>query len=190
LTPHNGLPLQNTCRGTSLPPTQGEYFPMLSRRDEMRFIVDREMGERLLQWTPPKCGPHFRLFQCGGDAGRATEGKMTFSVYDSKALRTLSEALASVMLSVGGSATPPLTAIERSNAEKRATVCLLNAFDLGERDPAALERAALEGLSVNAVSACGAENTRTATPHSHEVYNLAAIPAPGTQPRIQSGDIH
>jgi len=79
---------------------------------------------------------------------------MPFSAYDSDALRLLSAALSEALESVRKSAKRPLTESETAGFSKRLAAQLMEVFDRGERDPAALKRAALQGiyLSAEAVS--------------------------------------
>ena len=74
--------------------------------------------------------------------------RVSFSAYDSDALRLLSGALADAFVTVRTSAAHPLTEIETANLTKRIADNLMSFYDRGERDPSALKRAALEGIAV------------------------------------------
>lgn len=71
---------------------------------------------------------------------------MPFSVYEPDAVRLLSAALSDALEDVRESAGGPLTEIETTDFTKRLADNLMRAFDFGERDPAALKRAALRGI--------------------------------------------
>jgi hypothetical protein len=71
---------------------------------------------------------------------------MQFSAYDSDDLRLLSAALSDALDAVRKSAGGPLLETEVSVFTKKLTDNLLKAFDTGERDLAALKRAALQGI--------------------------------------------
>jgi hypothetical protein len=66
--------------------------------------------------------------------------------YDSDDLRLLSAALSAAMGVVRNYAGGPLTPTETSDFNRRLARNLMTFFDSGERDPAALERAALQGV--------------------------------------------
>jgi hypothetical protein len=66
--------------------------------------------------------------------------------YDSDDLRLLSAALSAAIGVVRNCAGGPLSPTETSNFNTRLARNLMNAFDSGERDPGALERAALQGV--------------------------------------------
>ena len=77
---------------------------------------------------------------------------MPFSrVYDPDAIRLLSAVLEDAAKSFRGSVTSLNGEIE-TGLTKRLAENLMNAFDRGEREPAALRRAALEGVSRAAAS--------------------------------------
>ena len=67
-------------------------------------------------------------------------------VYDSDDLRLLSAALSDALELVQKSAGGPLTETETSDFSERLAANLFRVFDSGERDPAALKRAALKGV--------------------------------------------
>jgi hypothetical protein len=66
--------------------------------------------------------------------------------YDSNDLRLLSATLSAAMGIVRSYAGGPLTPSETSDFSTRLARNLMEIFDSGERDPAALERAALRGV--------------------------------------------
>jgi hypothetical protein len=66
--------------------------------------------------------------------------------YDSDDLRLLSAALSAAMGVVRNYAGGLLTSTETSDFSTRLARNLMEVFDSGERDPAALERAALQGV--------------------------------------------
>jgi hypothetical protein len=66
--------------------------------------------------------------------------------YDSDDLRLLSAALSAAMGIVRNNAGGPLTSTETSDFTTSLARNLMQVFDSGERDPAALERAALQGV--------------------------------------------
>jgi hypothetical protein len=68
------------------------------------------------------------------------------SAYDSADLCLLSVALSEALALVRKSAGGPLTEIETSDFSERLAANLFRAFDSGERDPAALKLAALQGI--------------------------------------------
>lgn len=74
---------------------------------------------------------------------------MSFSVYDTSAIQLLSAALGDTMQVVKNSAARPLSEGETASLSKQITYNLMRVFDLGERDPSALNRAALEGICVS-----------------------------------------
>jgi len=67
-------------------------------------------------------------------------------VYDSDDLRLLSAALSDALGLVQKSAGGPLTETETSDFSKKLAANLMAVFDNGEREPAALMRAALRGV--------------------------------------------
>jgi hypothetical protein len=67
-------------------------------------------------------------------------------VYDSYAIRILPAALGAAMRGVNSPPSRPLGKDEIAKLSKRITNNLLAAFDLGEREPTALRRAAIEGI--------------------------------------------
>jgi hypothetical protein len=71
---------------------------------------------------------------------------MHFSAYNSDDLRLLSAALSDALGIVRKSAGGPLTETETSDFSKRLADNLFKAFDSGERNPAGLKRAALQGV--------------------------------------------
>jgi hypothetical protein len=71
---------------------------------------------------------------------------MPFSAYDSDALRLLSAALSDALDSLGKLKGRALTETETLDFSKKLTANLMSVFDNGERDPAALKRAALRGV--------------------------------------------
>lgn len=74
---------------------------------------------------------------------------MHSSVYDTDAIRTLSAAHNAAMQAVKRFAARPLDEGETAKFSKRITENLLTAFDVGERDPLALQRAAVEGIAAS-----------------------------------------
>jgi hypothetical protein len=74
---------------------------------------------------------------------------MPFAGYDSDALRLLSAALSGALDSLEKSKGSALTEAETSEFGKRLTVILISVFDEGEREPAALKRAALHGVGAS-----------------------------------------
>jgi len=68
---------------------------------------------------------------------------MSFSAYNSDALRLLSTALADAMGTLRKSNRNVLTETETSDLSRKLTANLMAVFDNGERKPAALARAAL-----------------------------------------------
>jgi hypothetical protein len=66
--------------------------------------------------------------------------------YDSNDLRLLSAALSAALGVVRNYAGGPLTPTETSDFSTRLAHNLMEVFDCGERDPEALERAALQGV--------------------------------------------
>ena len=72
---------------------------------------------------------------------------MPFSAYDPEAVRLLSAAVSEALDFVQRAAAKPFTENETTNISKQIAANLMRVFDLGERDPSALKRAALEGLS-------------------------------------------
>jgi len=73
---------------------------------------------------------------------------MPFSAYDSDALRLLSAALSDALETFRKSKGRALTETETSDLGIKLTANLMAAFDNGEREPAALKRAALRGVYV------------------------------------------
>jgi hypothetical protein len=71
-----------------------------------------------------------------------------FSAYDSDDLHLLSAALSDALEDVRKSAGGLLTEAETSEFSKRLAASLMNVFDSGEREPAALKRAALQGVAI------------------------------------------
>ena len=71
---------------------------------------------------------------------------MPFSAYDSHAIRLLSAALSDALEVVRATLGGRLTEDEASDFTKKLAENLLRVFDSGERDPAALKQAALEGI--------------------------------------------
>ena len=71
------------------------------------------------------------------------------SVYDTDAMRILSTAHNAAMLVVKSFAARPLDEGETAKFSKRITDNLLTVFDVGERDPLALQRAAVEGIAAS-----------------------------------------
>jgi hypothetical protein len=71
-----------------------------------------------------------------------------FSAYDSDDLHVLSTALSDALEDVRRSAGGLLTEAETSDFSKRLADSLLKVFDSGERDPATLKRAALQGVAI------------------------------------------
>jgi hypothetical protein len=69
-----------------------------------------------------------------------------YSAYDSDDLCLLSAALSEALGLVRKSAGGPLTETETSDFSERLAANLFRVFDSGERDPAALKRAALKGV--------------------------------------------
>jgi hypothetical protein len=80
---------------------------------------------------------------------------MPFSAYDSDALRVLSAALSGALDSVRKSKGRELTETETSNLSKKLAANLMAAFDDGNREPAALKRAALDGKYVSLGTSMG-----------------------------------
>ena len=74
------------------------------------------------------------------------EADVQTRAYDSDDLRLLSAALSAAMGAVRKYAGGPLSETETSNFSTRLARNLMKVFDSGERDPAALERAALRGV--------------------------------------------
>jgi hypothetical protein len=69
-----------------------------------------------------------------------------FSAYDADDIRLLSAALAEALKWLERSIGHLLTEAETANISPRLARNLMNAFDGGERDPAALRDAALKGF--------------------------------------------
>ena len=73
---------------------------------------------------------------------------MQFSAYNFDDLCLLSAALSEALALVRKSAGGPLTETETSDFSEKLAANLFRAFDSGERDPAALKLAALQGIEV------------------------------------------
>ena len=73
---------------------------------------------------------------------------MPFSAYDADSRHLLSAAFSNAMDSVRKSAGGPLAETEMVYFSKRVVENLIMAFDLGERDPAALKQAGLRDVLV------------------------------------------
>ena len=71
---------------------------------------------------------------------------MPFSVYDSHALRLLSEALNDVWPDVERYWPTPLSPAESADIKHKIAQNLTRSYDNGEREPEALRRAALKGV--------------------------------------------
>ncbi len=68
---------------------------------------------------------------------------MPFSAYDSDTIRLLSTVLSEAIAEVSKSNPAPLSAAERAPVARRVTRNLIQLYDGGERDPAALKRTVL-----------------------------------------------
>ena len=73
---------------------------------------------------------------------------MPFAALDADAIVMLSAVSTDALDRARKSASGFLSEAEVTELSKKIVGNLLNAFDLGERDPAALERAALAGISI------------------------------------------
>jgi len=73
---------------------------------------------------------------------------MSFSAYDTEALRLLTTALAEALVTFRASKRTALTETETSDVTRKITANLMTAYDNGERAPAALARVALQGVAM------------------------------------------
>lgn len=69
-----------------------------------------------------------------------------FSAYDSRGLRLLSGAFDAVLPEFERGCLTPLSLAERADVKQKIASNLMRAYDDGEREPMALNRAALQGL--------------------------------------------
>ncbi len=76
---------------------------------------------------------------------------MPFSAYDSDALRVLTPALSEALEILNKSAARNLTGAKKAHFRNSVARNLMDAYDSGERDPAALSRAALRGVFVSPI---------------------------------------
>ncbi len=72
---------------------------------------------------------------------------MPFSAYDPEAVRLLSASLRDALEMVGKCSPGALSETETANLSQGIAANLMRAFDHGERDPSALTRAGLDGIS-------------------------------------------
>jgi hypothetical protein len=72
-----------------------------------------------------------------------------FSAYDPDALRVLTRALFEALAVLNKSAPRTLTGAEKAHFRNSIARNLMDAYDAGERDPAALNRAAFRGVFVS-----------------------------------------
>jgi hypothetical protein len=70
-------------------------------------------------------------------------------LYDSDALRILTRALFEALAIIDDSAPRILTSSEKARFRSSVAGNLMDAYDAGERDPKALNRAALRGLFIS-----------------------------------------
>jgi hypothetical protein len=74
---------------------------------------------------------------------------MLFSAYGSNAVRALTPALSDALAFLDKSAARVLTGAEKTDFRNNIARNLMDAYDAGERDPKALNRAALRGVFVS-----------------------------------------
>ncbi len=76
---------------------------------------------------------------------------MLFSAYGSNALRVLTAALSEALAILDKSASRDLTGAQKAHFRNSVARNLMDAYDSGERDPTALNRAALRGLFISPI---------------------------------------